>query len=82
MRELHIAPGDVFRIAVEEDDRGPRVIIRMGNGRWRPLSAARARSMAELLNQAANDVDAARIVDVPVEVISGTGTLGSAVDHG
>jgi hypothetical protein len=73
MREIPLGPGDAFRIAVEEDSRGSRVLIRLGNGRWRPVSAEKARYMAELLNQAANEVVAARMVEVPVAVVSSTG---------
>lgn len=84
MREIALGPGDAFRIAIEEDDRGPRVIFRLGNGRWRPVSAEKARDMAELLNQAANEVVAARVAEVPVALVGSTGTIsnrGSGSPH-
>jgi hypothetical protein len=56
MMELHLGPGDVARLAVEQDDNGARLLLRMGNGRWRPLTP---REFAELLVKGANEVDVA-----------------------
>lgn len=60
MREIHIGPGDVLRLAVESDGDGARVIVRLGNGRWRPMTADKARAVGELFVQAADEVEAAR----------------------
>lgn len=56
MREIHLGPGDVLRLAVESDGDGARVIVRLGNGRWRPMTADKARAVGELFIQAADEV--------------------------
>lgn len=61
MRELHIAPGDVVRIMVEEDADGRRVLLRVGNGRHRALTPERARALAQLLIMAA--IEASTVPD-------------------
>ena len=61
MRELTIAPGLVFRLAVEEDSTTPaHLIFRLGNGQWRPISRTKARLLAELLDQGAAEIDKSR----------------------
>lgn len=57
MRELHLSPGDVARVAVEADDKGARVLLRLGNGRYRSISPARARLLAQLLITGAIEAD-------------------------
>lgn len=53
MREVHIAPGVVATVMVEEDVEGRRVLLRIGNGRHRPLRPLVADALGDLLKQAA-----------------------------
>jgi hypothetical protein len=53
MREIHIGPGKVAQVMVEEDADGRRVLLRIGNGRIHPLRPIVADALGDLLKHGA-----------------------------